>query len=169
VAPTLAEEIEMQTSNGAWLTAGKRLPLGWKLLFLAGLLFIPGGLVWILQWQPTPGPYMVGERYPFGGYVEAWEVSMGFGFAAFGMLFAGASQAASKWRSRRLWIVMLISFALLMFPHGLIGVVFVLDDPTLGNLGVSAIALPFSLAWLGIVTAGFILSGKEVFGLPTIP
>jgi len=159
----------MWASNHGDLATFRTLSLGWKLLFLAGLMFIPGGMVWILKWQPTPGPYLVGECYPFGGYVEAWEVSMGFGFAAFGVLFASVSLAAGKLRSSRLWIAMLISFILLMFPHGLIGITFILDDPTLSNLGVSAIALPFSLVWLGIVAVGFVLSGKEVLARTSEP
>lgn len=55
----------MQISNSPGLTSLKRISLGWKLLSLAGLGFIPGGVVLILMsWQPTPGPYAVGARYP---------------------------------------------------------------------------------------------------------
>mgnify|MGYP001072359664 CR=1 FL=1 len=75
--------------------AFRPLALGWKLLCLSGIMFVLGGIVWILQWKPSTGPYLVGENYPFGGYVEAWQVSMGFAFVAFGVLFAGACILAS--------------------------------------------------------------------------
>jgi len=153
---------------GGWIGMSRKsqalgsLTLGWKLLCLSGLMFVPGGIIWILQWRPSSGPYMVGEKYPFGGYVEAWQVSMGFAFVAFGVLFAGASILASQVKNKWSWTTLLMSWVLLMFPHALIGITFILDDPSLAILGVSASVLPFALVWVSIVVLGFVLSGREI-------
>jgi len=140
-----------------------RMGLGWKLLWLAGVQFVPGGVLWLLQWHPRPGPYAVGETYPFGDYVDAWEVSMGFAFVAFGLLFAEAAVLAAGKRSAASWLTLLATWALLMFPHGLITLMFALDDPSLASLGVSAYGLPFGFVWFAQVATGFILSGRETF------
>ncbi len=53
---------------------------GWLLLFLKGIGYISGGILLIIHsWIPTPGPYSVGEVYPYGGVLQAWQVSNGFG------------------------------------------------------------------------------------------
>jgi len=49
-----------------------------------------------------------------------------------------------------------------MFPHAFIGITFIIDDPSLANLGVSAFVLPFALVWLSIVILGFVLSGRDL-------
>ena len=143
----------------------RAVTLGWKLLWLSGLLFVPGGLLWLTRWDPSSGPYMVGERYPFGTDLQSWEISMGFAFVAFGILFAGASILAFKSQSRWVWAALLLSWILIMLPHGVIAISFAIDDPSLGNLGASRFAIPFSVVWLGIVVAGFILSGREIMKL----
>ncbi len=121
----------------------------WKLLWISGLLFVPGGAIWTMKWQPSLGPYMVGEKYPFGSHVNTWEVSMGFGFVAFGVLFAEASIPASKSKNRLSWVGLLISWVLLMFPHALVGVTFVLDDPSLAVWGCQHML--FHLLWFGFL------------------
>ena len=88
--------------------------------------------------------YMVGERYPFGTDLQSWEVSMGFAFIGFGVLFAGASILAYKAKNKWAWIALLLSWALIMLPHALIAISFMIDDPSLGNLGVSKYAIPFA-------------------------
>lgn len=140
----------------------RSVTLGWKLLWLSGLMFVPRGMIWIMKWQPLSGPYMVGERYPFGNYVNAWEVSMGFAFVAFGVLFAEASILVCKSKNRLSWVGLLISWVLLMFPHALIGVTFVLDDPSLASFGISVYAIPFAVIWFLIVFSGFVLFGREI-------
>jgi hypothetical protein len=143
----------------------KSLTLGWRLLWLSGLLFVPGGILWLTRWEPSWGPYAVGERYPFGSDVQAWEVSMGFAFVAFGILFSGATILACKARSRWAWTALLLSWVLLMLPHAVIVLAFIIDDSSLGNLGASKFAIPFAVVWLCIVVAGFVLSGREVWKL----
>lgn len=141
----------------------KFVNIGWKLLFISGLLFVPGGIAWLIRWVPTPGPYMVGQIYPYGGHVEAWQVSMGFAFAAFGILFSGFAVSAQNNKKVWSWVLLLVSWGLLMFPHIWIGVTFMIDDPTLANLGVSAYMIPFFLTWSIMTGIGFIVTGKDVF------
>lgn len=137
------------------------LPSGWRLLWLSGVLFVPGGLVWLLKWQPTLGPYMVGQSYPFGDHVQAWEVSMGFAFVAFGVVFSAATVLAARIRERWALHGLLLGWFLLMFPHMLIGLTFFLDDPSLLNMGVARYAIPFSAGWFAIVVAGFALAYRS--------
>lgn len=126
------------------------------------MLFIPGGLVWILKWKPSVGPYMVGERYPFGNYIEAWEVSMGFAFLAFGILFSGAVVLVSQLKQRWAWNGLLLSWLLLMFPHAAIAIALMINDPSLSNLGVSKYGIPFAVVWFVIIVIGFGKSLREI-------
>jgi len=122
----------------------KPITLGWKMLWFSGIMFVPGGILWLTRWKPSLGPYMVGERYPFGTDLQSWEVSMGFAFIGFGVLFAGVSILAYKAKNKWAWIALLLSWALIMLPHALIAISFMIDDPSLGNLGVSKYAIPFA-------------------------
>jgi hypothetical protein len=126
-------------------------------------MFVPGGLVWIAKWRPSPPPYFVLRNYPFGDYAESWQVAMGFAFVAFGLLFAAASGVAGRTKSRSMWVAMLVSWLLLMFPHAFIGVTFAIEDPSLKSLGISAYVIPFAALWGAVVAAGFILSGRDVW------
>ena len=46
--------------------------LGWWIIAIGGGSYLPAGILLIaLAWQPTPGPYLVGERYPFGSDMSA--------------------------------------------------------------------------------------------------
>ncbi|OGO65216.1 MAG: hypothetical protein A2030_03320 [Chloroflexi bacterium RBG_19FT_COMBO_50_10] len=139
----------------------RALNIGWRLLALSGLWFIPSGaiLIW-MSWHPTPGPYVIGERYPYGTLSEAWQVSLGFGWVAFGLLFFGMALLGEQWKSRWLWFSLLISTILVLFPHIWFGVMMVLDDPTLRNFGPWWIALPFSFLWVLTLGTGFVLAYK---------
>jgi len=75
----------------------KRVFTGWTLLAFSWFGYVPGGVLLIVfGWKPKPGPYAIGELYPYGGYLEAWQVSLGFAFLAFGTLFGIASLICSK-------------------------------------------------------------------------
>ncbi|MDI7277409.1 MAG: hypothetical protein QME94_15635, partial [Anaerolineae bacterium] len=94
------------TRLGGWLS-------GRNLLTFAGAGFVPGGVaLLLLSWRPTPGPYRVGQRYPYGGYLEAWQVSMGFAFVAFGLLFVAGVWMLGRTGSRWLWGALLASYLL---------------------------------------------------------
>jgi hypothetical protein len=61
---------------------------GWNPLAFSGFGYVPGCVLLIVfTWKPKLGPYAIGERNPYGGYLEAWQVSPGFAFLAFGILF----------------------------------------------------------------------------------
>ena len=139
------------------------LRTGWGLLAFAGFGYVPGGaLLVLLTWQVTPGPYEIGQLYPYGSYLNAWQVTNGFAFAAFGLLFVTAVIAAAASKSRLLWLAALASFALMWFPHAYMGMAFFADDPTLLSLEMWATALPFILSWMLAAGLGFWLSWKDL-------
>ena len=116
----------------AWtglFTASALQPIawGWRLLSLWGAAFLLVGIGFVLSWRPTPGPYREAVVYPFGGELQAWQVTVGFDWLAFGVLFAGAVLAAARLKSRWLWTVVLLSVTLIAFPHVVIGLAFALD------------------------------------------
>jgi len=139
-----------------------RVFTGWNLLAFSGFSYVAGGaLLVVLTWKPKPGPYSIGERYPYGGYLEAWQVSLGFAFLAFGILFGIGSLIGSKVRNKYLWSGLLASFVFMWFPHLLLGIALVLDDPSLSSLGVWKKSIVLILAWMAIAALGFFLSWRD--------
>ncbi len=147
---------------GLRIRSWKAMSTGGKLLWLSGIFYIPGGLVWLLKWSPSQGPYGVGENYIFGSYLQAWEVSMGFAFLAFGLLFSSAVLLMEHHKTRWVWTSLLTAWLLVMFPHFLIGVTFALDDPSLASLGVARFAIPNTLLWMAMVILGFFKTYGEI-------
>lgn len=136
---------------------------GWGLLYFAGFGYIPGGILLVmLSWEANPGPYEIGMSYPYGDYLNAWLVTNGFAFIAFGLLFIGIVEAACRFRSRYLWIFALFGFLLIWFPHAFMGFAFILTDPTLESLSAWLPAFPFIIGWMLMATLGFLLSWKQL-------
>ncbi len=104
----------------------------WRLLSLSGWFLSAFGLVWILRaWNPTPGPYRISEVYPFGNHLQAWQVTFGFTWLAFGFLFFIAVLSAASRPSRLAWVTLLASWLVCMLPH---------------------VAIAIALAWAGVGT-----------------
>ena len=98
-------------------------PRGWQLLATSGLLLALGGVGFILRfWKPAAGPYLANSLYPLGPYLNAWAVSFGFMWLAFGLAFFALAVQAP--RTGRLWLALLVGWLLAWLPHGIIGVGF---------------------------------------------
>jgi hypothetical protein len=119
-------------------------------------------LLVLLSWKATPGPYEIGRLYPYGSYLNAWQVTNGFSFMAFGLLFLTAVFAAAKYRSQLLWVVALGSYILMWFPHAYMGVAFFAYDPSLVSLEMWLTVIPAILAWMLVSGLGFWLSGRDL-------
>lgn len=148
-------------------TVGNRIVLwlrtGWWLLIFAGFGYIPGGVLLVLMtWQATPGPYEIGRLYPYGSELNAWQVTNGFAFLAYGLLFCAIVGGAAKFKSRLLWAAALVSFVIMWFPHAIIGISFFVYDPTLISLEMWIIVLPFILLWMFTAGLGFWLSWRDL-------
>ena len=100
---------------------------GWQVLPVAGIFYALVGLPFLLAGEPTAGPYREGERYPFGTELQAWQVTVGVDWLAFGLLFAAAAVAARRAPNRWLRAATLVSGALIWLPHLVIGVALALD------------------------------------------
>ena len=98
----------------------------WRLLSLASLVFFLPGIAFLLSWQPTPGPYTVDQRYPFGSALQTWQVTVGFDWVAFATLFAVSAMVASQLKLRWFRIAVLVSGAIIWLPHIFIGLAFAL-------------------------------------------
>ncbi len=85
------------------------------------------GLVFAQSMDPTAGPYAINERYPFGDTERTWQVTVGFDWIAYAILFAVAGVAVRRVGGRKLWVLMAVSFAILWFPHLAIGVAMALN------------------------------------------
>ncbi len=98
-------------------------PRSWQLLAGSGLPLALGGLGFILRfWQPLPRPYRANESYPLGPYLNAWAVSFGFMWLAFGLVFLALALRTP--RTGWLWLVLLAAWVLAWLPHGVIGIGF---------------------------------------------
>jgi len=98
-------------------------PRSWQLLACSGIPLALGGLGFVVRfWQPTSGPYRANEVYPLGPYLNAWAVSFGFMWLAFGLIFF--VMAARGPHSGRTWLTLLVAWFLAWLPHGIIGVGF---------------------------------------------
>ena len=100
---------------------------GWRLLPWVSILYMLVGLPFLLAGDPTVGPYREGERYPFGTELQAWQVTDGVDWLAFGLLFAAAAVAAHQLPNRWLRAALIVSGALIWLPHLVIGLAFALD------------------------------------------
>ena len=100
---------------------------GWQILPFASILYALIGLPFLFAAEPTSGPYREGERYPFGTELQAWQVTVGVDWLAFGLLFAAAAVAARQLPNRWLRAAIVMSGALIWLPHLVIGVAFALD------------------------------------------
>jgi len=98
-------------------------PRGWQLLGASGLPLALGGLGFVIRfWDPTPGPYIANELYPFGTFLNAWAVSFGFTWLAFGLAFFAF--AVRGRHSGASWLALLVAWVLVWLPHGVIGIAF---------------------------------------------
>lgn len=100
-------------------------PLSWRILAWSGVPLALGGLGFAARfWNPSPGPYVANRVYPFGGHLQAWAVSFGFTWMAFGLLFTGAVLYASRHASWTSWTLLFSSWLLCCWPHGIIAIAF---------------------------------------------
>ncbi len=149
-------------------------PRGWQCLAGAGVTLSFGGLGFIVRfWEPLPGPYVANELYPLGPYVNAWAVSFGFMWLAFGLAFVAL--ALRGHRTINTWLAMMAAWILAWVPHGLIVVGFLAAGANersvelyrgwasewngLLALSVSGLIL---VAHLGLSTVGFVLTGRAL-------
>lgn len=149
-------------------------PPAWKLLAASGVPLAFAGLGFIIRfWEPSTGPFRANELYPLGPYLNAWAVSFGFMWLAFGLAFYGLALRAAH--TGRTWLTLLVAWALAWIPHAIIGIGFALGGdmnasmrlyrdwasqwPGLTQLIVGALILfgHFALSLLG-----FGLTGKVV-------
>jgi hypothetical protein len=130
--------------------------IGWRLLAWCGMWFIPSGILLIcLSWHPIAGSYILGEHYPFGTVVDAWQGALGFGWIAFGLLFVGMAFLGVRYKNSWGWFSLLLSMILMLFPHIWLGVNLIIDDTTMRNFGSWQNAIPFSLLWFLLLGTGF--------------
>jgi len=149
-------------------------PRSWQLLAASGLPLSLGGLGFIVRfWEPLSGPYRANESYPLGPYLNAWAVSFGFMWLAFGLVFFALALRTP--RTRRLWLTLLAGWVLAWLPHGIIGIGFLLAGsnhvsvefyrtwaskwPGLIVLGTSTVIL---LTHFGLALWGFMRTGLEL-------
>jgi hypothetical protein len=149
----------------------RRQRLGWRLLGHAGWPLGIAGAIFIARfWDPTPGPYIANERYPFGSHLNAWAVSFGFTWIAFGLLL-GAIAALGERSPRRIWNVSFVAWGICWLPHAIIGIAALAGglDPTSGAsyrrwaadpLGATILLIDAAmlLAHHGFAIAGFVLT-----------
>ncbi len=100
-------------------------PVSWRLLGWSGVPLAFSGFGFATRfWNPTAGPYLANKAYPFGGHLQAWAVSFGFTWVAFGLLFTAAALFVSRNPTRQGWFVLLASWLLCVFPHAIIAIAF---------------------------------------------
>ena len=149
-------------------------PRGWQLLAGSAIPLALGGLGFIVRfWVPLPGPYRANDTYPLGPYLNAWAVSFGFMWLAFGLTFFALALRAP--RSAQTWWLLLTAWLLAWLPHGIIGAGFALAGSNgsslhlyrgwaselagLVQLCASALVL---LAHFGMSLAGFVLAFRAL-------
>jgi len=125
-------------------------PREWRVLAASGVPLALGGLGFVVRfWEPLPGPYMANVRYPLGPYLNAWAVSFGFMWLAFGLAFFALAVLAP--RTWRLWVTLLVAWFLAWLPHGIIGVGF-----AVGGTSRSSVQLyrDWASQWPGLMQLG---------------
>ena len=100
---------------------------GWRAFVAATAVTALIGLFFAASMNPTSGPYAVDERYPFGSALRTWQVTVGFDWIAYAILFGAVGSVARRAGSRPLWIATGVSFVILWFPHVAIGIAFLMS------------------------------------------
>lgn len=150
--------------------------LGWRLLAWSGITLALGGLGFVVRfWKPTEGPYLANELYPYGSHLNAWAVSFGFTWIAFGLLFSGLATLGARDMRFTVWVTLFATWVLCWLPHGVIGVAFAWagrNEPSIETYrdwgshptgflvllqGAVVIAAHFSLS-----LPGFLITGREL-------
>ena len=111
------------------MTAQQRVatPWRWRAASLASLFFLLVGFVFAATMRPTPGPYEVDAVYPFGDALRTWQVTVGFDWLAFGILFGAAALMAPRVPSRWFRVAVVASGLLILVPHAVIAAAIVLQ------------------------------------------
>ncbi len=149
-------------------------PRGWQCLAGSGVALALGGLGFIIRfWQPLPGPYIANELYPLGPYVNAWAVSFGFMWLAYGLAFV--TLALRGQRSFKIWLAMIATWILAWLPHAIIVLGFLTAGENERSLELyrgwaaewrGLLALSVSglilVGHLGLSLAGFVLTGRAL-------
>jgi hypothetical protein len=162
---------------GLMLPAFRSSSLGWRLLGASGLPLGVAGVAFVARfWNPTPGPYLANELYPYGTHLNAWAVSFGFTWLAFGVLFAGLTLLGSRGSKLVVWATLVASWLVCWLPHGVIGLAFTIaghNEPSAQAYRQWAstvrgfwLVLGGSFALLahfGLSIAGFILTGYGIW------
>jgi len=100
-------------------------PLPWRILGWSGVPLALAGFGFVARfWNPTAGPYVANRVYPFGGHLQAYAVSFGFTWVAFGLIFTGAVLLAWRHLGWLSWILLFSSWLLCWWPHAIIGIAF---------------------------------------------
>ena len=103
----------------------KRSSLPWRLLAWSGIPLALSGLAFAVRfWRPSSGPFVANRLYPFGGHLQAWAVSFGFTWMAFGLLFTGAVAYVARRHDWTTWTLLVTSWGLCWLPHVVIGIGF---------------------------------------------
>ncbi len=114
-APTPGDHPTSSTASARW---------GWRAFVAVAVLTALIGLFFAASMDPTGGPYTMDERYPFGSALRTWQVTVGFDWIAYAILFGAAGSVARRTSSRPLWAALAVSFVIIWFPHVAIGVAF---------------------------------------------
>lgn len=150
--------------------------LGWRVLALSALPLALGGAGFVLRfWEPTPGPYLANHVYPYGSHLNAWAVSFGFTWMAFGALFFAAVLYAAPAGGWPAWRALLAAWLLCWLPHGVIGIAFAIagnnepsvdeyrawaSDPAGARVIVTGSAI--LLLHFALAIGGFVATGREL-------
>ena len=126
----------------------RRAPRGWQLLAASGLPLALGGVGFIVRfWDPTPGPYLANQLYPYGTHLSAWAVSFGFMWLAFGLVFFACALRAP--RTGSVWLALLVAWVLAWIPHGVIGIGFATAGSNQSSIDVYR---AWGSRWYGFLT-----------------
>jgi hypothetical protein len=87
-----------------WLVTGLAAALFATTTALDGLGFA------VRVWEPTAGPYLANQLYPFGPHLNAWAVSFGFRWLAFGLAFFTLALRAP--RTGLTWLALVVGWVL---------------------------------------------------------
>ncbi len=150
--------------------------LGWRLLAWSGITLSLGGFGFVVRfWKPTEGPYLANEIYPYGSHLNAWAVSFGFTWLAFGLLFFGLATLGARESKLTVWVILLAAWMLCWLPHGVIGVAFAWagrNEPSIETYRVWGSQLSGFLvllqgaviivAHVALSLLGFLLTGRDL-------
>jgi hypothetical protein len=141
----------------------RRIFSGFTLLLIGGTGFFIGGVLIIFLAFGRNFSGDLPASLGFAGYIRILQLTNGFAFIAYGLLFTMIIWSRSAFAKKRLWFALLISFLFIWLPYLILGLYYLVKPGKLTGMEFWSRYYLLIILWSVIMVIGFYTSGRECF------